>query len=602
MKRLLIVAALLAAGGGASAQQPSQQQPIRYWFVWPDSDSTVWSRVQQWVPVQADAVRCVLQEERTGLTWDGFAYLPGKAPPVRVDTVTVVRVDTVYVDTTTIPPDTTTVPPDTTTVPPASAVALSATETLTNFGRDVEVFVRDSLGSPIQGHAVRFEISGGQFGNGTCCVFNRTSTSNGRTVVGWQNYGAGDALTVTAAGADTLRILAPDSAAPAPPPGPPTPPPMPPPPADSTNRTPAGLFYTLGPTITATGSAPFGRYDQRYIAAEQASYDHVAVGQTQPQPRPGETAATGMHYGALVSRLMWSTRHGLPLDATNAIYSHGVDAVRWYLQWTKKNSFNMQPHNNTGMFSIEALYLLEGDPDALTHLHVNAQCSTTDPWGYQSVTNLNGGWRIPAISLQVFTIARRLGIPYVRNQANTSCGFNAGLGSWDAAGAQQVQWMLAAEQRRGGDGSLESPVHSKVATHGEIGTTEAYFINALAARALLVWFRDTGDRVAYDLAMRIISHLADEVSRKGVRCLPYLSNKISQSDVNGESRDTAGFYPWIFAVAWQETGEQRYADAALTAIECAQAAYLGTPKQWNETYGDMWAQGAEALLAGVPWR
>jgi hypothetical protein len=210
MKRALMVAAtLLAAGGGVDAQ--SNREQYIYWWDW--QDGTFWSRTERWVPPSGnpEAVRCVLQNRQTGLTWDGIAYLTGSPPPpARVDTVivtdTIVVRDTVYLPADTIaepvPSDTVSLPPDTTIVG-----RLAASWDPHSWGADVIVQLADSAA----GIDVTFSPSSGWMGPPTSPVtgdWTRQTDANGQVGVGWRQYVDGDVMRIWS-GPDTISVVVP---------------------------------------------------------------------------------------------------------------------------------------------------------------------------------------------------------------------------------------------------------------------------------------------------------------------------------------------------------------------------------------------------------
>jgi hypothetical protein len=233
---------------------------------------------------------------------------------------------------------------------------------------------------------------------------------------------------------------------------------------------------------------------------------------------------------------------------------------------------------------VEALYVLEGDQDALTHIHVTAMAATWDPWGYLKFQNSQSDARQVAISLQLIKAAHRLGIPYVRNPANHNVGFDASLGSWYAAGRRQIDWVRQYGVQS--NGAIPSPAH---------GGSEAYLFNALLATQLLEWCATVEwDPAVFDLARQIMDHVI-AVQKPGWNALGYLSSS------SGPSTDLASFYVWPSLALWQETGDQKYYDFATKNMLASNTAYISQMKQWNQVYSTL-AEGAEALLTGKSWR
>ena len=260
--------------------------------------------------------------------------------------------------------------------------------------------------------------------------------------------------------------------------------------------------------------------------------------------------------------------------------------MKRYLEgYSKPNKFAVQAHNNTGLADIEALYVLEGDPDALTHIHISAMAATYDPWGYLKMQNSNADARQIAVALQALMAAHRLGIPYGRNPANNEMGFDASLGSWKAAAQRQIDWLTQYGIVKA-DGSIPSPAH---------GGTEAYLFNAWLATELLQWYGSIqADPAVLQLAVRIMDHLV-AAERPGWNTLPYEANGTSPAP------DLAAFYVWPSLVLWQETGDSKYYDFAISNLGATRQAFIASVKQWNQTYSTL-AEGAEALASGVGWR
>ena len=192
--------------------------------------------------------------------------------------------------------------------------------------------------------------------------------------------------------------------------------------------------------------------------------------------------------------------------------------------------------------------------------------------------------RIITVALQAVAAAHRLGIPYARNPANTSMGFDASLGSWKAVGDRQITWLTQYDVVKA-DGSIPSPAHSY---------HEAYLFNAWMATALLKWCATVEwNPQAFALAKRIMDHLVNSLP-PGWETLGYLD------DSTTPAWDLAGFYVWPSLVLWQETGDQRYYDFATTNLYALRKAWLTRMKQWNQAYGPL-VQGADALMRGIPW-
>jgi hypothetical protein len=288
---------------------------------------------------------------------------------------------------------------------------------------------------------------------------------------------------------------------------------------------------------------------------------------------------------------MWAIRTNEPYgrtatDQSRSAYARGRRILKRYLQYSKENDYAVPPHHNTGLADVEALWVLEADSDALAHIHVTAMAATTDRYNYLKLRNPSSDARIVTVALQAVSAAHRLGIPYERNPANRNLGFDVSLGSWKAVGERQIQWLEEFEVVKA-NGSIPSPAHKN--------NREAFLFNALLARELLNWCAYVEwNETAFNLARRIVDHLVDSL-KPGWETLGYLS------DSSGPAPDLAAFFVWPALVMWQETGEPKYRDFALENVRATRKAYLERMKQWNQVFSTL-AQGAEALLAGVPWR
>jgi hypothetical protein len=592
MKRALMVAAtLLAAGGGVDAQ--SNREQFIYWWDW--QDGTFWSRTERWVPPvgNPEAVRCVLQNRQTGLTWDGIAYLTGSAPPpARVDTVTVIVTDTIVVrDTVYLPADTIAepIPTDTVSLPPDTTIVgrLAARWEPHTWGADVIVQLADSAA----GVDVTFSPSGGFMGPPTAPVtgeWTRQTSATGQVGVGWRSYSVTDTMTIRS-GRDTLRIGVPVDTTTLPVPIPPVTVPPVLPPTGGASITPLDLLIPLGPLAPAgtVSDAQVQRLDARFDQHEPGVWQYYADRETDIN-----IVIVSHHYGALRGRLQWSIRNGEAIgpQATEAssAYARGRRIVRAFLaRYSKPNKFYIPAYWNTGLLDVEALYVLEGDPDALTHIWVTGMASTYDPNGYYKGTNSNTELRPGIVGLQAYSFLHRNGVPFQRSSANSSIGFDSSPGSWLEAGRRQIGWFDAWCTT----GVCLSPGH---------GGDEVYFYNAWLATELLNWWafvEGTQRPQAYELAVRLMDHLVDEWQRRG-GSLPYQSTGYA----TGGNTDLAAFHVWPALVLWQETGDAKYYDFAmahLAAANTANSVYL--VKQFNQITSTL-AQGAEALLQGVAWR
>lgn len=326
-------------------------------------------------------------------------------------------------------------------------------------------------------------------------------------------------------------------------------------------------------------------FDSRYEQTELARYQNFLADLSSAQG----AYLSSNHYGGLRPRLMWAIRNGQPYgdgvaDESQSAYARGRRIVLRYLQWSKANGFRVPPHNNTGLADIEALYVLERDPDALSHIHIAAQQATYDPFNYLKMQSVNSDARQVAIALQSFGAAHRLGIPFARHPLGGSAGFDSSPGSWLGAGRRQIDWIR--EYAVKPDGSIPSPAHNG---------NEAYLFNAMLATQLLEWSASVEwDASLIDLAQKIMDHLIVSL-KPSWSSLGYLSNSPSPAT------DLAGFYVWPSLVLWQETGDQKYHEFAIRNLQAANTAYIAGVKQWNQVFSTR-TEGAEALLAGESWR
>lgn len=356
----------------------------------------------------------------------------------------------------------------------------------------------------------------------------------------------------------------------------------------SGNLTPARLRPLVSGLMSRTTSsltAAMVDYDTRYQQTELQRYNDYRSGKF--------NVLEANHYGALRSRLMWSLRTGQPIgpaanDETKHAYARGRRIVRDYLVRMKAVNFAVDAHYNTGMPDVEALYVLDGDRDALTHLHVTAARMTS--WGNGRLQGTHSGAdpRMVAVAMQAFSAAHRLGIPFQRNPANTSHVFDASPGSWRAAGDRQILWIDQGFVRS--DGTVWSPAHG----------AEAYLFSAMVAIELMKWDHFVAPHPrARALAKLIIDHLITvyntQYKPKGFLTLPYLSTSTSHAP------DLAGFYVWPALALWQDTGDWKYRDFALLNLRAVNKAYIVNVKHWNQSFS-MLGHSAESMVAGVTWR
>jgi len=398
-------------------------------------------------------------------------------------------------------------------------------------------------------------------------------------------------------------------------------------PTGSSSLTPAALVPVLGPIVSRDpANAITGSFDNRFVVFENRVLCNAGGCVKAGYPAQLDLVNAGAanmanHYGALRGRLMWAIRNGEPYgpgvtDVTQYTYARGRHIVKEYLKWSKAHDFWNQAHNNTGLADVEAIHVLEGDPDALTHIHASAQANTYDAWGYLHMVSTNSDFRQPAVALQAFNAAHRLGIPYsdVRKVSGASGGpsLDPGPGSWKAAGERLIAWLLDGDPnfKHASKGSLPTPpailpdgampapaaLQKWPVDPTNVGRSEVYFMNAMLATEFLRWsaFVSPHPR-AEQTARLIIDHLIDELDRRGVSSLPFVGKN------NGSADDLAGFFIWPALVLWQETGDQKYRDFAMKNLEATDGAYLWGAKQFNEAFS-LGGHGAEALMTGADWR
>lgn len=354
---------------------------------------------------------------------------------------------------------------------------------------------------------------------------------------------------------------------------------------------------SLGPLIARQSSqlGYIGTYDTRYLSQELVHFQKFLTVENDPQG----AYLDHNHYGGLRQRLSWAVRNGQPYgpavtDENTSGYARGKRILDRYLRYSRDGShYNTQAHHNTGLADVEALYVLEGNQEALPHIHVSAMGATyRDPWGYwnMSITNTHADPRQLTVALQALMAAHRLNIPYGRNPANPGIGFDSSYGSWKAAARSRVDLATKSYSVVQADGTLFSPAHK----------AEAYLFNAWYATELMNYYAYVeSDPQVLQVSQRLMDHMIDQYNQiykaRGWATLPYMSTSSSAAP------DLAGFYVWPSLVLWQETGNQKYYDFALQNIKASNTGYIGYTKQWNEIFS-MRAQSAEALLAGVSWK
>jgi hypothetical protein len=359
----------------------------------------------------------------------------------------------------------------------------------------------------------------------------------------------------------------------------------------SGNVTPLALYAVVGPLIpraAATVSDVLREYDARYQQNEAARFSDFLNCQN-------SCYLEANHYGGLRSRLMWALRNNEPVGAAATdeavhMYARGRRVVQRYLQWSRSHGYAAKPENNTGLADVETLWLLDGDPEAYNHLWASAaQFSQQDK--YIDLTGPATSPRQALVPLMALSAAHRLGIPFRRPTHISAVGFDGSTGSWKAAGERVIGWILAKEQADGGTGRIVSTAH---------GGKEAYLFNAWTAAELLRWCANVEwNQAAYDLARRIMDHLIEVYATEhvplGWLTLPYTTGGTYAA------HDLAGFYIWPSLALWRETGDARYYDFAMTNLRAANHAFVGSMKQFNQTYS-MLGASAETLLSGAYWR
>jgi hypothetical protein len=358
----------------------------------------------------------------------------------------------------------------------------------------------------------------------------------------------------------------------------------------TSSMTPSGMLAVLGPLVIRN-SAPTpetSKHDTRYLQTESARYNDFLGCLS-------GCITTAHHYGGLRSRMMWAIRNGEPIGpaATSETFAYGRGRriVRTYLAYSKQWNFATQPHNNTGLADIEAYYLLEGDPDAYNHIWVTAAIGTSDPYGYTNCTHSNSDARQGTVYIQAMSSAHRLAIPHSRPPANGGISTDMSRGSWLADGKWAVNRVIAGCVKA--DGSVPSPAHGT--------NVEAFLFNGWLASTLLQWHGFVEpNTAAFDAARRIMDHLITlyrtVYAPKGWSTLPYTTYGTYAAE------DLAGYYVYPSLVLWQETGDSKYKDFAVSQIvSMNRTSSISGLKQWNQMYATQ-TQSAETLLSGVRWR
>ena len=372
--------------------------------------------------------------------------------------------------------------------------------------------------------------------------------------------------------------------------------------APSDNITPINLLPSLGVLVAdIVPGAPYNKYDNVLNTNEKAIFDGYLANETNINK-----VITMSHYGATRGRLMWAIRKGQVIgtaaaDENTNPYARGRRASRRFVShYVKVNKYNVPLYWLTGMPDLEAIYVLEGDPDILTTYHVQGMNCSYDNNGYFNGTNNNTSIRGPVIAIQVFSFCHRYGIPFKRNPANTSIGFDSSPGSWLQAGRRQIDWLAVdVKNRPDGSNSTWIKVDGTIPSFAH-NNHEVYFFNAWLATELLKWWHFVENEaisLAYDTAKLIMDHLVTEWQTRG-GTLPYES-----IHATGANKDLAAFHVWPALVLWQEEADNTYRDFALAhlgASSNANTAYLD--KQFNQIFSTL-AQSAEAIVvSGVNWR
>jgi hypothetical protein len=359
----------------------------------------------------------------------------------------------------------------------------------------------------------------------------------------------------------------------------------------SWSLTPTDLVPITGPLTARNTSQPLAdvkTYDNRFEQAESELW-------TKYLGCMNTCFMEGNHYGGLRSRMSWAIRHGQPIGtaATNPdihMYARGRVIVQRYLQWSKQNGYSAKAEHNTGFADVETLWILEKDQEAYNHMWASAsRFSQQDP--YVDLTGPATSPRQALVPLMVQSAAHRHGIPFKRPTHISAVGFDGSTGSWKGAGERIIGWIAAAIERNGGDGTLRSTAHNG---------NEAFLFNAWTATELFKWNANVEwNQTAFNsgkLLMDHMIHVYNTVHKpKGWLTLPYTTPGTYAAN------DLAGFYIWPSLVLWQETGDQKYYDFAMTNIRAANKAYMGSIKQFNQTYATL-GEGMEALLSGVRWK
>jgi len=475
-------------------------------------------------------------------------------------------------------------------------------------GFEIRATVEDSLGNLLTGVDITARITGGRFTGreGGCCESTRTPAS-GTAVWGWFPAGA-DTVIITSPGALpwTGTVTIPEPA----PPQPPTPAQLLPPPVlrspEGQQVTPPELLPALGPLVMG-GPSVLGAFDQMLRQYENRTQCRGTACVKSGYAAQLDLATHGAanlanHYGALRGRLQFSIRYGQPWGpsavGTSTMYGRGRDILRRYLEWSRPHGHGEQPHNNTGLLDIEALWLIEGDTAAWNHLHATAIRESSDAWGYHHMINANADPRPSAIALQAFNAAHRLGIPYT-SLPGVTWTLDARPGSWKAQGERLISWWLDGDSAyvhpQQGRRVTPSPIRADGAVHAPACRgCEVYFQTAMLATELLRWsaYVEPHPR-AEEAACRIMRRMVDAMGNAPT--LPFVSTRRQPAP------DLAGFYVYPALACWQITSDGRLHQFATRNVTALKDAYMWGAKQNNESWSTG-VQNADALLRGIPWR
>ncbi len=365
----------------------------------------------------------------------------------------------------------------------------------------------------------------------------------------------------------------------------------PPAPSNGVSLTPTKLLPAYGPLVASSSSTipELKKLESNFLKYEQKHYtDYTAL--------TGVPSVSYNHYGFLGSRLAYSIKNGLPYgsgvtDPTKDMYARGREvAIDWLVDYSAANNYGVAQWWDTSLEDMEAMVVLENNPTARTHIHMDAARGTGNST-YMKMQASAADPRGITIFLQPMLIAHRLGIPFAHPGNGYSAYFDSTLGSWANAAKRNIYWLDQYNVIQS-DGTIISKAH---------GGAEAFFMNAMLVDQLLGYYAYIErDPVVFNMAQRVVDHWINFLPA-GWNTLPYQSKTTSTGSGTSQAPDLANFYVYPSLVMWQETGQQKYYDFAVKNLVSAGTAYISGHKQFNQIYNtDVFA--ADALINGVSWK